>query len=197
MAAASTYDVRHLEDAPAEDIVFCVDVHAEVGLALQGAATQNPAAVVSPPTTDVAHGGDNSCILHELVAHREENYSQSRNDGGRRSSSSPILIPSVFLPSTSSLTIVTRLDVIRQAILLFIHCKLALNPHHRFAIATLGGFSITAGSSGGGRSRRAWSERPDGGQSELESAPGFHWVGDNQTRKREHLTGGIGGQTSE
>lgn len=31
----------------------------------------------------------------------------------------------------------TRLDCIKQAILLFVHAKLTINPDHRFAFATL------------------------------------------------------------
>ena len=33
---------------------------------------------------------------------------------------------------------ITRMDSIKQAIVLFIHAKLAINPDHRFAFATLG-----------------------------------------------------------
>ncbi|KAK9099179.1 hypothetical protein Syun_026224 [Stephania yunnanensis] len=33
---------------------------------------------------------------------------------------------------------ITRLDSIKQAILLFVHAKLAINPDHRFSIASLG-----------------------------------------------------------
>ncbi|WVZ82489.1 hypothetical protein U9M48_029746 [Paspalum notatum var. saurae] len=109
---------------PAEDILFCVDVDLEARAEMKAAASTASSGSGTPSTASPP----------------PPSGQQPAGAGGARA---PGPRPGV-----------RRMDAVRQALLLFVHSKLAMCPDHRFAFATLGetasmvkkGFSSDSGS---------------------------------------------------
>ncbi|GJP56515.1 hypothetical protein CLOM_g15580 [Closterium sp. NIES-68] len=125
------FDARRLATAVPEDIVFCIDTDIEAARELKSSSSAAAA------TGGDGAGGEGAGGVSSAQYAPETGGAAGGATGAAAASSSAAA-------AAAAAASLTRLDAIRQALLLYTHSKLAMNPSHRFALATLKGNTATA-----------------------------------------------------
>ncbi|CAI5954771.1 unnamed protein product [Closterium sp. NIES-65] len=173
------FDARRLATAVPEDIVFCIDTDIEAARDLK---PSTGAAAATAATAGEGVGGE-AAGVGSIAQQATETAGGGAAAGGAGAAAAGATAAAG--PAAS----LTRLDAIRQALLLFTHSKLAMNPSHRFALAALKG--NTAAGAPAPPTTQGPASPHSASSASSPRQPQFSWVVEHFTNDMNSLLAGV------